>query len=149
MKPLLLLLASQPLLAQHELRTAVTLAESSWGRSAHVAGIRYAQLGSCTNTRGIMAWSDFATRIISVNSQCDWQDTTYLQIIVTHEVGHLLIGQGHSLNRHSVMYYAPPRVPFYLFLDHPHITRADREAVKGAVEYGAVAARPSILRGGE
>lgn len=128
---------------QEDLDKALDNAEVAWGLRSDSAGIRMERLNDCS--RGHMvAWTDLATRKIMINSACKW-DGAYLQEIVTHEVGHLLIGQGHSLNRHSVMFSAPIRARFWQVLDVPHIQKADRDLARGnaalASSSGAAAAK--------
>ena len=46
------------------------------------------------------------SRYIAYNANCDWQEFTepQLKLLTTHEVGHYVIGPGHSPDKHSVMY---------------------------------------------
>ena len=107
-----------------ELSNAYSRAVSAWGMEPKGVVVRTAPLGSC-ETGAMVAWSDFVTREIVINSSCHW-DTRWLRTIVAHEVGHMLHGQGHSTNRHSVMFPAPMRTAAWQFFDTPHVTRADR-----------------------
>lgn len=109
---------------QLDLDKALAKATAAWRSDPKASSIEFVALGTCKSGEQV-AWTDLVTREIMVNSDCQW-DRSYLELIVKHEVGHLLIGQGHSTNVRSVMYRAPLRLPWYLRLDSPRITRADR-----------------------
>lgn len=115
--------AAQP--TQIQLDRALERAERSWGMRSDSGGIKLESMGTCA-VGDKVAWTRFATREIVLNSECKWS-RGYLDEIVRHEVGHLLTGQGHSQDRHSVMFSSPVRVQSWQFLDKPRITRADRE----------------------
>lgn len=78
-------------------------AETAWGEHADVSGISWAAMNAC-RPEDAGGWSDLATRAITINSACVW-DAELLQLAVTHEYGHMLLGFAHSLDKRSVMYY--------------------------------------------
>lgn len=94
------------------LYAALQTARAAWGTDT-AATIQLAPLSDCKphGLRGVVpmiAWSDFATRTITLNSNCGkrWNNLRVLQSTVTHELGHLIAGTpDHSPDRHSVMYY--------------------------------------------
>lgn len=118
---------------QSDLNLALAKAEAAWGTKSDVSGIRFVRLDDCGDGSGKAGWTDMVTREIQINSACKW-DAGYLQIIVTHEVGHLLIGQGHPPNtRHlfsvrsrSLMESKPFHPAWWMVFERPRITAEDR-----------------------
>lgn len=127
---------------QATLDSALATAEAAWATPRRDIAIVAAPLNSChpnliTGKRQRIAWSDFATRTITINSNCNW-DTLPLEITVTHEVGHMLTGPEHSIDRHSVMFAIVSR--------NQHITDADRiKAANSASASSGATWEPSLI----
>lgn len=81
-------------------------ASAAWGIHDPSVTIRYQRLNGChvRLTRAFIAWSDFPSRAILINSACNWDKPNLLQVTVTHEYGHMLTGAQHSENKRSIMY---------------------------------------------
>lgn len=106
--------AAQP--TQADLDAALEQAAAAWGHSvadANIARVILADLGPCKPPRIMAAWSDFATRVITLNSQCQW--VTHgsiggkhqpLEESLLHEFCHMLTNSAaHSMNPKSVCYW--------------------------------------------
>lgn len=107
--------------SQAMLDTDLKLAETAWGKHAEIRSISLAPIGGdCT----VSAWSDLASRDITVNSlnACRW-DAKLLAVTIEHEYGHMLLGFPHSEDKHSVMYFRPHRVG-------QRITKEDRARIE-------------------
>lgn len=119
---------------QTELTQALRDAEHAWGTHVDVAGISLAPLDNCQTLERV-GWANLATGTIQINSSCRYE-VKYLQLIVDHEYGHLLLRtSAHSLDPHSLM--------FWQVRPGQTITPADQEWVQDAQNRE----RPTIMRG--
>lgn len=94
---------------QAELEANLAQARAQWGINDPSVTIRFERLNGCHThfSRVFVAWSDFKTRAILINSACNWDRNGLLSVTVLHEYGHMLTGPQHSDNKHSVMYFMP------------------------------------------
>ena len=93
---------------QNELTALMQEAAAAWGTAQPIrAIIQLAPLGKCSSfARHQVGWTEFATNTITVNSNCEWTDKALLRAVVTHELGHVLLGTPeHSADKKSVMYF--------------------------------------------
>jgi hypothetical protein len=130
------------------LEAALTAAEAEWGYTVtEPIEFRVEALNSCRLTRepldvattqvvdiqsrmtfdGVPAGetTHAYTYVIKLNANCDWAKLPVQQII-THELGHVIMGAAHSTDRKSVMY--PVSKP------HQVVTPADRAVLAAIIE---------------
>lgn len=91
-------------LSPEYLASALLQASQQWNLT-EVPDIRPVVVGGTQpDCRRELAWSDMATRTITLNAICKWDESTVMSVLV-HEVGHLILGIGHSLDKESIMYF--------------------------------------------
>ena len=101
-----------PPVGPSSIEEAESAAATLWGVSIPVRGIRYGTTnGMCAGSDGRIAQialTDYATRVITVNSACPWdlgeESDRLLSAVLAHEFGHLLMGSDHSADKRSVMF---------------------------------------------
>ena len=103
----------------------LTTAQADWNHYTTVRSIAWSDdLGDCKSTTERSGWSDIVERRIYLNSNCQWTPDL-ARAVVLHEYGHMLMGQAHSLDPASIM--------FWQVNVRQRITRADRERLTEAL----------------
>ena len=88
-------------ITDNDLHLALVNAQGNWGYYTRINKIEIAPLED--DCKVMSAWADLVEKRITINSKCKLTLEMVNQVVL-HEYGHLLTGQGHSLDPKSVMF---------------------------------------------
>lgn len=117
---------------------ANVLMHTKWHADTYVTDVQWGKISDCKDGQ-LQAWVSHVTHIITLNENCNYWDDEMLNKVLIHETGHLLLGQGHSVDRHSIMFKCTGRSPRVFFLPINYfgqkITKEDRARLQDSLKY--------------